>query len=192
MLWRPKSSLTWGCIHWHASLQMANQVQAGTKLPGKAPFRSKVYRITGWKHGNVQTESKHLVKLAYFTTHLWKKIFEIYWNLSLAIFGHSFSRNFHPSPMNSGKKHSLIWNLFGHFGGDNLASKKLTPKNEFTPNLQAGLATHEMSSILNPCAVDVVGHPRVKNWWSGWVFERCLAPTRKNTLIDWNTQGNFI
>lgn len=66
--------------------------------PPKCTVKShqKLCRMTGWKHGNVETEWKHVMKLAYFTTHLWFFL----WNLSLAIVGQWIL-----------KKPSLIWNL---------------------------------------------------------------------------------
>ena len=151
----------------------------------------KLYRITGWKHGNVETEWKHVMKLAYFTTHL--RFF--FGNLSFAIFCYSFSRKTFSSPMNSEKTITDLelglWYILEGLLRAKTSLQNMNLPQITSPNLQADLATHEKSSILNPCAVDVVGDPRVENCWSGWVLERCVVPT-KNTLIHWNTQGAFI
>ena len=129
-----KSSLTCGCIHWHASLHLKWQIKSRQEQkhlsPPKCAVKShrKLYRMTGWKYGNVETESKHVMKLAYFTTHLWFFLK----NLSLAFFCYSFSRKTFSSPMNSEKTITdleHVWTFWRDY-----REQKPHSKHEFTPN----------------------------------------------------------
>ena len=169
-----KSSLTCGCIHWHASLQMANQVQAGTK----APFPSKVYcEVTSkvvpddwlktWKRRN-RMETCHEISILHYSP----LIFSL-----KSFFGHCWSVNSEKTITDL--ELGLWYILEGLLRAKALLQNMNLPQIT-SPNLQADLATHEKSSILNPCAVDVVGHPRVENWWSRWVFKRCLVQILKH------------
>lgn len=89
----------------------------------------KLYRITGWKHGNVETEWKHVMKLAYFTTHL-RFFLEIFlWLFFVTVFLEKLS---HLRWIL--KKPSLIWNLDFDTCWRDYCEQNLTPKHGLTPN----------------------------------------------------------